>query len=355
MLRLEQLDIRLGGFALRGIDLDLHEGEYLVLLGASGTGKTVLLETLAGLHRPAGGCIRLDGRDITMEPIQSRSMALVYQDQALFPHMTVRQNVAYSLAGRGLGHAAREEILGGLATVTGIADLMGRRPATLSGGEAQRVALARALARHPRYLLLDEPLASLDCDARSGLRSLLRNLHRSGHTILHVTHDFEEALALATRVAVLEDGRIVQAGPPAEVFRHPRSRFVARFTGIRNVLRGRLESCDEDGMTMGRFHVEGLTFSVMTEDEGGRGCLMFRGEDVYLAVERPRAELPNLYPGRVRDLVPARGGVEVEIDIGIAIHALLDEGLVRQLGLAAGREVWTSLSSTAGRFIGEGS
>ena len=353
MLCLERLHIRLGGFELRGIDLELREGEYFVLLGASGSGKTVLLETLAGLHRPSGGRILLDGSDITHDGIQQRPMALVYQDQALFPHLSVQQNVGYGLERRGLERSEKKRLLLELARTTGIGDLLKRRPGSLSGGEAQRVALARALARNPRYLLLDEPLAALDCGARSGLRSLLRQLHRTGRTILHVTHDFEEALSLATRVAVLERGGIAQTGSPAEVFRQPRSQFVARFIGIRNVFHGRLESVDEGGVTMGRFHVDDMVFSVMTDEPGGAGCLMFGSEDVYLTADRPKAELPNLHRGRVVDLVPARAGVEVGVDIGVEIVALLDEGAVHRLGLQPGREVWASISSAAGRFYGE--
>jgi len=355
MLRLEALDIRLGGFALRGIDLELRDGDYFVLLGASGTGKTVLLETVAGLHRRAGGRITVDGTDISDNAVQERPLALVYQDQALFPHMSVQANVAFALDRLRLKAAERRQRVLELARAVGIEDLRPRRPATLSGGEAQRVALARALARHPRYLLLDEPLSALDCGARDGMRALLRGLHRQGRTILHVTHDFDEALALATRVAVLEDGRIVQTGTPTEVFHRPRSQFVARFIGIRNVFPGMLESVDEGGVTMGRFRLgEGIVFSVMTDHAGGPGCLLFRGEDVFLSVERPSAELPNLHRGRVVDLAPARSGIEVGVDIGVEIVALMDEELVQRLGLRPGREIWASVSSAASRFYGGG-
>jgi len=354
MLRLESVDIRLGAFALRGIDLELRDGEYFVLLGASGAGKTVLLETLAGLHRPYGGRVLVDGVDISGDAIQERPFALVYQDQALFPHLSVQANVAFALGRLRLKAAERRQRVLELARSVGIEDLLARRPATLSGGEAQRVALARALARQPRYLLLDEPLSALDSGARGGMRALLRGLHRAGRTILHVTHDFDEALALATRVAVLEGGRIVQAGSPAEVFRQPRSPFVARFIGVHNVFPGTLESVDEGGVAMGRFHLgEGIVFSVMTDQAGGPGCLFFRGEDVYLSVERPSAELPNLHRGRVVDLAPARTGVEVGVDIGVEIIALMDHESVHRLDLRPGREIWTSVSSAAGRFHGE--
>ncbi len=353
MLRLERLHIRVGGFELRSIDLEVREGDYFVLLGASGSGKTVLLETLAGLHRPVAGRILVDGSDISRDAIQERPMALVYQDQALFPHLSVRRNVAYGLERLRLDRQEKALRLQELERTVGIGALDRRMPATLSGGEAQRVALARALARQPRYLLLDEPLSSLDCGARSGLRRLLRSLHRQGRTLLHVTHDFEEALALASRVAVLESGRIVQTGTPLEVFRHPRSQFVARFVGLRNVFQGRLESCDEGGVTMGRFHVEDHVFSVMTDEAGGPGCLLFRGEDVCLLSERPRAELPNLCHGRVTEVTPARAGLEIGVDIGVEIVALLGDEEANRLRLRPGREVWVSISSAAGRYIAE--
>lgn len=353
MLQLKELSIRLGHFALSGLDLQICPGEYFVLLGASGAGKTVLLETLAGLHRPSSGSILLDGVDITSEAIQRRPMALVYQDQALFPHMSVQRNVAYGLEGQGMNRQDRQRRLRELEEQTGIVELAERRPATLSGGEAQRVALARALARRPRYLLLDEPLASLDCGARGGLRALLRRLHRQGQTILHVTHDFEEALALATRVAVIEEGRVVQIGAPAEVFGQPRSRFVAQFVGLRNVFRGRLENHHEAGVPLRRFHAGNHVFWVQTDDPAGSGCLLVRGEDVRVAVEPPVGDLAEFHRGQVVDLVPVRSGVEVGVDIGLEIAALLDEETVQRLHLGPGREVWVSISSGAARYLGD--
>jgi len=353
MLRLERLEIRRGAFELRVDELAVADGEYLVVLGSSGAGKTALLETLAGHHPPRGGRIAVDGLDLTGEAIQRRPMVLVHQEGALFPHLSAARNVLYPLAGRGLDRATRQRRLAELAALTGIGGLLARRPAALSGGERQRVALARALARSPRYLLLDEPLSSLDCDARAGLRALLRRLNRSGLTVLHVTHDFEEALGLAGRVAVLEDGRVAQSGEPLELFRHPRCRFMARFAGVRNILRGRLEAADRDGLPAGRFLAGERAFDVDVEGPAGAGSLLIRGEDVHVLDRLPPVELPNLHRGRVVDLAPAREGIEIGVDIGVPLVALLDAERAARLALRPGGDVGISVGGAAARFLPE--
>ncbi len=351
MLCLENLEIRLGAFELRGVRLEIEEGEYFVLLGASGVGKTVLLECISGLQTPAGGSVLLDGREINGWSIQERPFSLVYQDQALFPHLPVRRNVAYGMKERGAERRARVKEL---ARETGIEHLLDRHPPSLSGGEAQRVALARALATKPRFLLLDEPISALDISARAGMRSLLRRLHRGGLTVIHVTHDYEEALALATRVGILEHGVIAQSGTPGEIFSNPRSEFSARFAGIRNVLAGRLEGQNGSGRAVGCFNAGGTSFAVLTEELGGSGYLMFRSEDVQISLTRPQTSARNCFQGRVVDLAPTRLGFEVGVDIGVEITALLSETSVRELDIRPGKEVWTSLKASAARFYGGG-
>ncbi|MCK4349485.1 MAG: ATP-binding cassette domain-containing protein, partial [Candidatus Krumholzibacteria bacterium] len=242
MLRVEGLSKKLGNFAVRDVSFDVGRGDYFVLLGASGVGKTVLLETITGITSPDAGRIVFDGREITRERIQKRNIGLVFQDQALFPHMTVKQNIAYGLRSRGAWCGRTDKRVEEIARDLEITPLLNRRPGTLSGGEAQRVALARALVTETKCLLLDEPLSSLDVSARSGMRALLRRLNRSGITMVHVTHDYEEAIALATRIGVMERGTIVQTGPPDEIFRRPASEFVASFIGIRNFFPGVLIS-----------------------------------------------------------------------------------------------------------------
>lgn len=237
MLELDGIGVTLGAFALRDVELRVETGEYLVLLGPTGAGKTVLLEVVCGLLRPAAGSVRWSGCDITGAPPESRPVAVVFQDLGLFDHLTVAGNIEFGPRVRGVARAVRVARARDLADRLGIVHLFERRVDGLSGGERQRVALARALAVEPSLLLLDEPLSALDGVTRDLMREELRSLHREdGLTIVHVTHDREEALHLADRIAVLLDRRLRPSVPPATLFRRPTDPDVAVFLGLRNVL-----------------------------------------------------------------------------------------------------------------------
>ena len=218
--------------AVDAVDLDVPDGDFLVLLGPSGCGKSTLLRMIAGLTPPSAGRILLDGVDITGTPPRERNLAMVFQSYALYPHLTVARNIGFPLRAR---HRPRAEIDARVATVTrvlGLAELLHRRPRALSGGQRQRVALARALVRDPGVCLLDEPLSNLDATLRTATRAELTELHqRLGSTFVHVTHDQVEAMTMATRIAVLNGGRIEQIGTPAQVYDEPASMFVAGFLG----------------------------------------------------------------------------------------------------------------------------
>ena len=241
MIRLENLDIRVPSFAVKVDSLRLEPGTFFCLLGPTGSGKSLILETIAGLIRPASGRVFLDGRDQTREPPERRRLGIVYQDSALFPHLTVEQNIRYGLRYHPGARQEAGTFLPRLVQALGIDHLLSRRVTTLSGGESQRTALARALAIQPKVLLLDEPLSALDPNFRDDMRHLLKEVHRDlGLTVFMVTHDFAEAFFLADRVAVLHDGRMEQQGSTEDVFRRPATEFVARFTGMRNVYPARV-------------------------------------------------------------------------------------------------------------------
>ena len=351
MLGLERVSKTLGDFEMTDVSFEVGDGEYFVLLGASGVGKTVLLETIAGLMVPDSGKISLDGRDITTERIQRRGTALVYQDRALFPHMSVADNIAYGLRCRGLGRGDIAARVRHLADEVDAGGLLDRSPGTLSGGEAQRVALARALGTEPKCLLLDEPLSALDSKARGRMRSLLRKLNRLGHTMLHVTHDYEEAVSLASRVAIMEDGGVAQVGAPDEVFRHPRSEFVARFVGVRNFFKGELRTPRAGDLA--EFVTAGPVFHILTDAAPQEGFLMVRSEDITLSNEPVETSARNTFEGTVVDIAPARLGVEVTVDIGLEIVAAVTPGSVERLALEVDRKVRVSFKATAARFIEE--
>lgn len=232
MIRLAAVEQRFGSFRL-SVDLEAQTGAYLVILGPSGCGKSLLLGTVAGLHAPAAGRILLDGEEVTAWPPERRQVGLVFQRSSLFPHLSVRENLAFGLRVRGVPRPEVAARVDELVETFGLGELLDRQTTTLSGGEAQRVALARALAVKPRVLLLDEPLSLLDHNARLELQEELRRLHGLlGFTALHVTHHREEARALGGRCAVMLGGRIVQEGPIDALLESPHCAFVARFLGL---------------------------------------------------------------------------------------------------------------------------
>ena len=223
--------------AVAGVDLDIGAGEFFTLLGPSGSGKTTTLRVIAGFERPDAGHVELQGVDVTRVAPSQRAVNTVFQDYALFPHMTVAENVEYGLRVRGIARRdrrARAESVLDRVRLPGLGD---RKPAQLSGGQRQRVALARAIVNGPPVLLLDEPLGALDLKLRQEMQTFLKALQRDlGITFVYVTHDQEEALTMSDRLAVFNEGRIEQVGSPAEVYEHPETEFVAGFVGVSNVL-----------------------------------------------------------------------------------------------------------------------
>ncbi|BCS98957.1 hypothetical protein DSLASN_45890 [Desulfoluna limicola] len=233
MIDIANLSIRLPEFSVQHISLTMESGDFFVLLGPTGAGKSLVLEAMAGLVPIATGSIRLHGTDITHLPPEKRDLAIVYQDGSLFPHLTVEANIAFGLRYKKKEVPAPDLQVQHLMKRLGIAHLKHRKPSTLSGGEKQRTALARALAIKPKILLLDEPLSALDPTTRTDITELLKTLHQEENmTCLMVTHDFAEAQALGNAMAVINNGRIEQSGPTHTLFNHPATPFVARFLGV---------------------------------------------------------------------------------------------------------------------------
>ena len=241
-LEIEGLTVRYGPVvALEGLDLQIGSGEMFVLLGGSGSGKTTLLRTLGGFIEPSAGRIMLGGQDITRLPPHRRPVNTTFQSYALFPHMTVADNIAFGLRRQRVGRDEIQSRVAELLDLVRLRDFARRKPDALSGGQRQRVALARALAPKPRLLLLDEPMSALDRGLREQTRQELRRVQQqTGTTFVLVTHDQDEALAMATRIGLLHDGRLAQVGTPADLYERPASRYVAGFMGNDNVLPARV-------------------------------------------------------------------------------------------------------------------
>lgn len=346
-IRIEKLSRSWGRFSLRDISLEVKPGEYFVILGPIGSGKTLLLETLAGIHRPASGRIFMDEAEVTgLEP-ERRNVGLVYQRSMLFPHLDVRGNIGFGLRFQSLSPEEAEERVRTLAGLLGLERLLDRRPVNLSGGEMQKVALARALAVQPRVLLLDEPLAPLDNLSKEELREQLLKLHRQlGTTTLDVTHDQLTARILADRIGVLQEGRLIQIGSVEEVFEKPQTRFVAEFLGMENVFSGRAR---REGAGARVLVENALEFIVDKPVEGPVG-LCIRPERVRITpasasaargdTEGSGSGSANAVSGRLTDLSDRGPMVRLTVSAGvISIRALMMRPEFRALNLSLGDTV----------------
>lgn len=366
MIRLTGVHARAGGFALHDITLDVPAGGYALVIGPTGSGKSSLLDVIAGHLPVTAGRIELDGRDCTRLPPEARRVGVVHQAYHLFPHLTVEANIGYGL--RGATRAERDARVSSLAALLGIEPLLGRTPARLSGGEQQRTALARALAPRPRILLLDEPFAALDPATRLGLRRALLALHaQEGTTTLQVTHDFDDALRLGDHVAVLADGRIAQQGRPETVFREPVSPFVAQFTGAGTVIAGTVVRATDTGDGVGAavaasatterprfaatFRSGPLTFDVLAERDGPMHAVL-RPDELTVHLEPPPpSSARNVVAGRVLHLERSGGAVHITVDAGVPITAAVTPASAAAMGLTVERAVWLSFKATAVHLV----
>ena len=339
MISIKNLKVDLGSFLLRNINLDIKQGEYFIILGPTGAGKTVLLEAIAGLFPILKGEVWVDGREITKFSPEERGIGIVYQDQALFPHLSVEENIAFGLKMRKYPKQGIKAKIDAMAEIVGIVHLLGRSTVTLSGGEKQRVALARALVTEPKVLLLDEPLSALDPETREGLQQELRKMHhRVKVTIIHVTHDFEEAIALGHRVAVLNDGSIAQVGTPEEILRHPSSEFMARFALSRNIFSGSAE----DGFV----DIGGVRLRVITEVKG-KVRLSLRPENILISKESLQSTARNSFQGMVSDIADRGSVIYITVTLPPDFVCLVTRQSFEELQLRKGVRVWITFKASA--------
>ena len=342
LVEVRDVSLRLGDFAVHDASLDIARGEYFVLLGPTGAGKTVLLECVAGLHQPDQGDIYVDGERVNDMAPERRGLGYLPQDYALFPHLTVAQNIAFGLRIRRRPRAEIERAVNRLAALLGITHLLPRGPGHLSGGERQRAALARALAIEPKVLLLDEPLSALDEQTRDNLCVELRRVHEElGTTTLHVSHNFEETLAVADRIGIIHQGRVRQIGTPDEVFRRPNSEFVAQFVRSENVLRG-VARKSASGLAV---TVEGHQFQASDGPEGDV-YMTVRPEDVVLSAPAD-AGGANSVVGRVARVVDKGALMRVEVEAAVTIVALVGRRSFQAAAIQHGDRVTASFEAAS--------
>lgn len=341
MLELKSITKTLGAYKMPATSMDILDGEYVVLVGPSGVGKSVLIEIIAGLITPDSGQIFWDKKNITSEVPEKRGFSIVYQDYVLFPHMTVRENILYGLRAKGADSQKRAGRLKTLSELLKIQELLNRKPDKLSGGEQQRVALARALAVNPKLLLLDEPLSALDINTRMRLRKELKRISRELNiSVLHVTHDPEEAMMLGDRVCVMIDNRIRQIGTHAEIFLTPRDPDVSRFLGKRNILpvtRIKSETYDACGQSI---HISAAA------DETSH--IWIKPEEIILSLNPFNSSARNQFECRVAALNPYQSFMEVQVIADqMKLDALITHSSFKELGIEVGTSVYATFKSSA--------
>ncbi|MDY6958297.1 MAG: ABC transporter ATP-binding protein [Halobacteriota archaeon] len=321
------------------MNLEVETGEYFVLIGPTGAGKSILLETIAGLYRPKKGFIEVDGIDITGKEPRRREIGIVYQDYMLFPHLTVIDNVRFGMKGD------EQLLLDNLLDLLDISQILSRKPDNLSGGESQRVALARALVTRPKILLLDEPLSALDINTRESIISKLKEINESlGVTIIHITHERLEATSLADRVAVMNKGEILQVGRPEDVFRRPDSEFVANFVGCENLYKGRSVIDPDTGIA--DVEVGGVTITATTS-KSDDVFITIRPEDILISIDQIETSGRNSYHGKITEVKDMGNITRIIVDVGILFSVVLTKRSFEDLFLGVGKGIYITFKASS--------
>ena len=344
MIRIKNLSNDWKEFKINNINLQVEDSEYFVILGPSGSGKTMLLELIAGMWPLDSGKIYMDNQDITMFPPEKRGIGFVYQNYMLFPHKTVFENIAFGLK---VKKVAKEEIktrVNEMMDLLKISHLADRLPRTLSGGEQQRTALARALIIYPKILLMDEPLSALDRKTRDELMQELKEIHRKFDvTLVHVTHNFDEALMLADRIAIMRNGEISQVGTSTEIFRHPADKFVADFVGAENIIEG---IAKKDGAKITIVDTGNISI-YSTEQKEGHVHITVRPEDIILSTQKVETSARNVFKGQIKEIVDTGALIKLTIDVGEPLVVFLTRQSFLDMELNIGKSVWTYFKATA--------
>jgi molybdate/tungstate transport system ATP-binding protein len=341
---------KLGSFSLKDVSFEVAQGEYFVLLGPTGAGKTVLLEVIMGFHRPDEGKILLNDRDVANMQVDKRGIVYVPQNCPLFPHMNVFENVEFGLKMQRVALAERSKAVEKALEVMGLEEMTKVMPATLSGGERQKVVLARVLVTEPKVVLLDEPLTSIDAETSRSLRNELKRINREFKVaFLHVTHDQIEAFGLADRIAIMMQGEIVQVGTPNDVLSNPIDEPVARFLGYENVLHVRLVEHED---STSKVSVNGILIKLKGKLESSAATIAIRPEDIAITTETPTTSYEwNSLEGKVQEYTNLGPVVQVTIDVGLMLKVSIDKRSFLELNLTEGKHVHLAFKADSVRIV----
>lgn len=355
MVELKNINLSFPDFSLKNIDLKAERGSFHVIVGPSGSGKTLLLNIIAGFIKPESGSVFVSDKETTALPLQNRGVSYLFQDLALFPHLSVFENVAFSLRMRKCDKATIKSKTEEYLNFTGAYNLKDRYIDKLSGGEKQRVALARCLVSELPVLLLDEPFSAIDTQLRSSLKTLLRKISAAGVTIIHVTHNPEEALSLATHMSVMESGRVVNSGTVNDVFNSPVNRFMAEFGGIRNYLYCRkiVETESKKVLHLSSDDKSENILQVVAPDYLPKDFshVIIDSNSIIASNHKIDSSARNCYEAKVVSVINIKGQTEVEFDTGIGLFAQLTSESVNELGIVPGKTLWITFKSTAIKFV----
>jgi ABC-type Fe3+/spermidine/putrescine transport system ATPase subunit len=346
VLDLRNISVTLDNFKLSDISLRVERGDYFVIAGPSGSGKTILLETIAGIYsKQTSGKISLSGADLGRTSINRRKVGMVFQDNTLFPHLSVEKNIKFALR-LHTKKSQRKEVFNHFCNELMLVNLLQRNPMTLSGGETQRVLIARTLASFPEIILLDEPLSGVDTHQKDQLKSLLRRLNRNGQTIIHVTHDFEEAYSLANKMGIMFNGRLIDQGTPEDIVTKPSNHFSARFCGYKNyheVIKQENDIVhinDRVKLETGNKNLN-VIFAVIIDETSiniAKNKQTFEGRE-------------NILSGKIRDYSRSTHGIELIIDAGIELHAIVPSEVLLKNNWQTGVELFLQIPKQAIRVI----
>ncbi|KNF07919.1 molybdate ABC transporter ATP-binding protein ModC [Gottschalkia purinilytica] len=333
MLKLENVNKKFGTFELKNITLEVKDGEYFVILGPTGTGKTIILETIAGMYSPDSGYLYINNIIANNIPPEDRNIGFVYQDYMLFPHLSVKENILFGLNSKKFSKSYKDRFLNEICDILNIKYLLERSISTLSGGEQQRIAFARAIAINPKILLLDEPMSALDPNTKESFMRELKSIHKTlKTTTIHITHDFNEAMYLADRIGIMFEGQLLQVGTPEEIFYNPKSLLVAKFIGAENIfscyIQNNIAYLEND-----------IQIKIIHKEDGYNTHICLPSDKVKISNKKIYGK-ENTFMGYVKEIIPKNHCNKLIVDIGINISIICMRHTTENLSLTINSKVW---------------